>query len=257
MEPLFPNPPNALALAQLCKPYDAVIAHALSHIEEDEAGAPGFYSGGAKLVTAETPLGKLTPEIVLQLEPILLKEPVVQPEKWLKAPTGTATPVFLAALRDFMYWENYDVRVRMDGMIDRVVLVGADREWVLPAIEQPDGAPELAYASFSALSRPDCGWAREPILAYLERATREPLPASRGAGSALAEIGDVAAIPRMIELLLRDRTGELNYDVGYFGLSRLTGVEWQESYDGAWWREWWEKNRQRFPPEIAALEIER
>jgi threonine aldolase len=55
---------NALALAQLCKPYDAVIAHAVSHIEEDEAGAAGFYSGGAKLVTSETPLGKLTPEVV-------------------------------------------------------------------------------------------------------------------------------------------------------------------------------------------------
>jgi threonine aldolase len=55
---------NALALAQLCKPYDAVIAHALSHIEEDEAGAPGFYSGGAKLVTADTTMGKLTPEVV-------------------------------------------------------------------------------------------------------------------------------------------------------------------------------------------------
>ncbi len=38
-----------------------------SHIEEDEAGAPGFYSGGAKLVTADTPLGKLTPEVVEQL----------------------------------------------------------------------------------------------------------------------------------------------------------------------------------------------
>ena len=31
---------NALALAQICRPYHAVIAHALSHIEEDEAGAP-------------------------------------------------------------------------------------------------------------------------------------------------------------------------------------------------------------------------
>ena len=30
---------NALALAQLCQPYHAVIAHAFSHIEEDEAGA--------------------------------------------------------------------------------------------------------------------------------------------------------------------------------------------------------------------------
>jgi threonine aldolase len=55
---------NALALAQLCKPYDAVIAHALSHIEGDEAGAPAFYSGGAKLVLADTPGGKLTPSAV-------------------------------------------------------------------------------------------------------------------------------------------------------------------------------------------------
>jgi hypothetical protein len=37
-------------------------------------------------------------------------------------PQGSANPTFLAALRDFMYWENYDVRVRMDGRIDRVVL---------------------------------------------------------------------------------------------------------------------------------------
>jgi uncharacterized Ntn-hydrolase superfamily protein len=64
----------------------------------------------------------ITPAIVKQLEPILLAEPAGQPEKWLKAPQGTATPAFLAALRDFMYWENYDVRVRMDGRIDRVVL---------------------------------------------------------------------------------------------------------------------------------------
>jgi uncharacterized Ntn-hydrolase superfamily protein len=64
----------------------------------------------------------ITPEIVRQLEPILLREPANQADKWLKAPQGSATPTFLAALRDFMYWENYDVRVRMDGKIDRVVL---------------------------------------------------------------------------------------------------------------------------------------
>lgn len=64
----------------------------------------------------------ITPELVLQLEPILLGEPVGQPEKWLKARQGRVNDTFLAALRDFMYWENYDVRVRMDGKIDRVVL---------------------------------------------------------------------------------------------------------------------------------------
>ena len=64
----------------------------------------------------------ITPELVRRLEPILLAEPANQPEKWLKRPQGRANQVFLEALRDFMYWENYDVRVRMDGRIDRVVL---------------------------------------------------------------------------------------------------------------------------------------
>jgi uncharacterized Ntn-hydrolase superfamily protein len=64
----------------------------------------------------------ITPPIVAQLEPILLKEPANQPEKWLAKPQGSATPAFLEALKNFMYWENYDVRVRMDGKIDRVVL---------------------------------------------------------------------------------------------------------------------------------------
>jgi hypothetical protein len=59
---------------------------------------------------------------VAQLEPILLREPVNQPEKWLRARQGSATPALLEALKNFMYWENYDVRVRMDGKIDQVVL---------------------------------------------------------------------------------------------------------------------------------------
>jgi uncharacterized Ntn-hydrolase superfamily protein len=64
----------------------------------------------------------ITPAIVAQLEPLLLKEPAAQSQKWLDAKQGRATPVFLEALKNFMYWENYDVRVRMDGKIDRVVL---------------------------------------------------------------------------------------------------------------------------------------
>ncbi len=64
----------------------------------------------------------ITPDILAKLEPILLREPVNQAEKWLKAPQGQVDQTFLVALRDFMYWENYDVRVRMDGKIDCVVL---------------------------------------------------------------------------------------------------------------------------------------
>jgi len=52
---------NALALAHICRSYHAVIAHAESHVATDEAGAPGFFSGGAATLTADTPLAKLTP----------------------------------------------------------------------------------------------------------------------------------------------------------------------------------------------------
>ena len=53
---------NALSIAQLCRSYHAVIAHGFSHVEWDEANAPGFFAGGASLLTIDTPAAKLTLE---------------------------------------------------------------------------------------------------------------------------------------------------------------------------------------------------
>ena len=64
----------------------------------------------------------ITPSLQRELEAILLVEPANQREKWLAAPQPSVNETFLTALANFMYWENYDVRVRMDGRIDRVVL---------------------------------------------------------------------------------------------------------------------------------------
>lgn len=58
---------NALALAAICRPFEAVICHALSHVETDEAAAPEFFTGGAKLMPADTPDAKLTPAAVERL----------------------------------------------------------------------------------------------------------------------------------------------------------------------------------------------
>ena len=41
---------NCLALAALCPPYRGILCHKDAHIEVDEAGGPGFFTGGAKLV---------------------------------------------------------------------------------------------------------------------------------------------------------------------------------------------------------------
>jgi uncharacterized Ntn-hydrolase superfamily protein len=64
----------------------------------------------------------ITPALQQELEAILLREPANQPQQWLAAPQPSVNETFLNALANFMYWENYDVRVRMDGKIDRVVL---------------------------------------------------------------------------------------------------------------------------------------
>src|SRR5260221_9728404 len=41
---------NCLALAALCPPYRGILCHKDAHIEVDEAGGPGFFTGGAKLI---------------------------------------------------------------------------------------------------------------------------------------------------------------------------------------------------------------
>jgi threonine aldolase len=53
---------NCLALAALCPPYRGILCHKDAHIEVDEAGAPAFFTGGAKLVLLDGPGAKITPE---------------------------------------------------------------------------------------------------------------------------------------------------------------------------------------------------
>ena len=55
---------NCLALAALCPPYRAILCHRDAHIEVDEAGAPGFFTGGAKLILLDGEGAKIDPAAV-------------------------------------------------------------------------------------------------------------------------------------------------------------------------------------------------
>jgi threonine aldolase len=55
---------NCLALAALCPPYRGILCHKDAHIEVDEAGAPGFFTGGAKLMLLDGAGAKLEPQTV-------------------------------------------------------------------------------------------------------------------------------------------------------------------------------------------------
>jgi len=55
---------NCLALAALCPPEGGILCHELAHIEQDEAGAPGFFTHGAKLMLLEGEGAKIAPGTV-------------------------------------------------------------------------------------------------------------------------------------------------------------------------------------------------
>ena len=58
---------NALALAALCPPHGAVVCHRDAHIQNDECGAPEFYTHGAKLFLGEGEGAKLSAAGVAEL----------------------------------------------------------------------------------------------------------------------------------------------------------------------------------------------
>ncbi len=55
---------NCLALAALCPPHGGVVCHRDAHIQNDEGGAPEFYTHGAKLFLADGEGAKLTPQSI-------------------------------------------------------------------------------------------------------------------------------------------------------------------------------------------------
>ncbi|MGE0154762.1 MAG: low specificity L-threonine aldolase [Reyranellaceae bacterium] len=53
---------NSLSLAALAPPWGAVFCHEMAHVQQDECGAPEFFTGGAKLMPLPGDDGKLAAE---------------------------------------------------------------------------------------------------------------------------------------------------------------------------------------------------
>ena len=62
---------NCLALASLVQPHGAAVCHREAHIEMDEAGAPGFFLHGAKLLLADGASAKVTPQTLAAVVDII------------------------------------------------------------------------------------------------------------------------------------------------------------------------------------------
>lgn len=69
---------NALALAQLCKPFHSVVCHQQSHIQTDECGAPEFFTGGSKLLLVGGNAGKIDTD---EVRAVIARQPALHAHK--------------------------------------------------------------------------------------------------------------------------------------------------------------------------------
>jgi len=108
---------NSLSLAAICRNTDAVVCHAMAHVNVDECGAPEFFSGGAKLLTVDTPDAKLTPQAVIDVAVTPHDEHSSRPRALALTQAtelGTVyTPDELRALSETAHARN--MKVQLDG----------------------------------------------------------------------------------------------------------------------------------------------
>jgi len=130
------------------------------------------------------------------------------------------------------------------------------RRVLLPFLT-PGKPPEASDNAALVLGSQKFPWAVDPLLMGLTNLLSAGESHVWRLATALGEIDSPKAIPILIGIIEADNSYDTVYGVGYFGLGKLTGVKYDPEHSGAWWRSWWNKNKQRAPPEVQALEIPR
>jgi threonine aldolase len=128
---------NALALAALVQPHQALICHEEAHIQADEAGAPEFYTGGAKLFLAQGAGAKLEPSGIDSLADSIRSDVHQAQPKAISITNATEyglvyTPEEVAAIGDLA--QRRGLSLHMDGarFANAVAALGcspADLSW--------------------------------------------------------------------------------------------------------------------------------
>jgi threonine aldolase len=108
---------NSLALASICRSHHSIFCHEQAHVDVDECGAPGFFTGGAKLTALSGSVDKL------EVAPI---ERALQRGHGVHSPLAAAlsltqstelgtvyTPAETRALADFAH--AHGMKVQVDG----------------------------------------------------------------------------------------------------------------------------------------------
>lgn len=140
---------NVLALKAVCRPWEAAITPATSHLNVDECAAPE-HMGGVKLLTVPTPDGKLTPEQVVAQLGRLGDQHAVQPRVVSVAQSTELGTVYaldeLRALADVAH--EHGLLLHLDGarLANAAAALGTD----LGAVSAGAGADLLSFGGTKA-----------------------------------------------------------------------------------------------------------
>lgn len=108
---------NSLAVSTCCQPYHSVICADVAHLETDECGGPEFFSGGAKVLVAESRDGKLVPSSVERL--ITVRSDIHYPKPRVVSvtqPTELGTVYSVAEIAELSALvKKHGLRLHMDG----------------------------------------------------------------------------------------------------------------------------------------------
>ena len=108
---------NSLSLASTCQSYHSILCHENSHVENDECGAPEFFSNGTKVQLLKGKDGRITPEGIE--ESVLRRTDLHFPKPRAITVTqatelGTVyTPIQLKAISKVA--RKYHLKIHMDG----------------------------------------------------------------------------------------------------------------------------------------------
>jgi hypothetical protein len=132
------------------------------------------------------------------------------------------------------------------------------RDVALPLLA-PQYSVGVRYYAAKVLDRGagvgDREWAVQPLLnALTDIAYSSGERPISGFTDSIASIGSPKAIPTMIALMEADNNPEDTIRLNV-GLGRLAGLNYDDTHNSAWWRQWWNGNKQRFPADVQALEI--
>jgi threonine aldolase len=128
---------NALALAQLCRPFHSVICHERAHIETDECGAPEFFSG-SKLLLVRGNRGKID---IGEAKSVIGRQPELHAQKPRVISVGQATELGTV-------YQRHEIRALSEFARERSLFVHMDGARFANAVASLGCAPkEISWQS--------------------------------------------------------------------------------------------------------------